>query len=199
MPPLTQHEQPQLKHQRPCALWFTGLSGAGKSTLSLLVNNQLRELGCQTYLLDGDNLRKGLCKDLGFRVADRNENIRRLGEVAKLMVDAGLIIIVAAISPFSQMRSELRARFTPGEFVEIFVDTPLRVCEARDIKGLYRKARAGEIIDFTGIDSAYEPPQAPEIHLKTVEQSAQVCAQNVIAYLRTRNYLPVNAPGTGID
>lgn len=186
----------QMNKQRPCALWFTGLSGAGKSTLSSLVNEQLRELGCQTYLLDGDDLRRGLCKDLGFSATDRNENIRRVGKVTKLMVDAGLITITATISPFSQMRSELRARFTTREFIEIFVDAPLGVCEARDIKGLYRKARAGEITDFTGIDSAYEPPRAPEIHLKTAEQSAQVCAQNVIDYLRIRNYLPVNASGT---
>lgn len=194
-----QINQARLNKQRPCALWFTGLSGAGKSTLSALVNEQLRALGCQTYLLDGDNLRRGLCKDLGFSVADRNENIRRVGEVAKLMVDAGLITIAATISPFAQMRTELRARFTPGGFIEIFVDAPLRVCEARDIKGLYRKARAGEITDFTGIDSAYEPPCTPEIHLKTAEQSAQACAQTVIDYLRSRNYLPVNAPGTAIE
>ena len=184
-----QTSQPRWPKQRPCTLWFTGLSGAGKSTLSSLVNNDLRELGCQTYLLDGDNLRRGLCKDLGFGVADRNENIRRVGEVAKLMVDAGLITLAATISPFAQMRSELRARFSPREFIEIFVDAPLSVCEARDSKGLYRRARAGEIAHFTGIDSDYEPPQAPDIHLKTAEYPAQVCAQQVIDFLRTQGVL----------
>jgi adenylylsulfate kinase len=190
MTALTQNERSQLTQQRPCALWFTGLSGAGKSALSAMVENQLRELGCQTYRLDGDNLRQGLCKDLGFSAADRNENIRRVGEVTKLMVDAGLMTITATISPFTQMRADIRALFTPGEFIEIFVDAPLSVCEARDIKGLYRKARAGEIAHFTGIDSAYEPPQSPEIHLRTDQQSVQNCAKVVIDYLRTRSYLP---------
>jgi adenylylsulfate kinase len=168
---------------RPCALWFTGLSGAGKSTTAALLQTKLTALGCKTFLLDGDLLRKGLCKDLGFTEADRNENIRRIGEVARLMVDAGLVVISATISPFQQMRSDLRARFAPGDFIEIFIDAPLSVCEARDVKGLYRKARAGQITHFTGVDSVYDIPENPEIHLPTDQGSPEESVQKVMDYL----------------
>lgn len=187
---LSRNEQSLKRSPRPCTLWLTGLSGAGKSTVSALVNDQLRKLGCQTYLLDGDNLRQGLCKDLGFSAADRNENIRRVGEVTKLMTDAGLITIAATISPFIPMRAALRALFTPGEFIEVFIDAPLTVCEGRDPKGLYRKARAGKITEFTGIDSVYEPPVEPEIHVRTDQLSAPACASIIIDYLHQHGYLP---------
>lgn len=189
MTKLTRIERSKIKQQRPCVLWLTGFSGAGKSTLANLVERELFSLGCHTYLLDGDNLRKGLCKGLGFSISERNENIRRIGEAAKLFTEAGLIVLTATISPFQQMRNDIRALFAPGEFIEIFIDAPLSVCESRDVKGLYRKARAGEISLFTGIDSVYEPPQQPEIHLKTDQQSPDICAHIIIDYLRKHNYL----------
>ncbi len=169
-----------LKGQTPKCLWFTGLSGAGKSTIANLVEKRLLAEGRHTYLLDGDNVRHGLNRDLGFTEADRVENIRRVAEVAKLMVDAGLIVLVAFISPFRSERRLARALFEPGEFVEVFIDTPLAECERRDVKGLYAKARRGELKNFTGIDSAYEPPEAPEIHLRTAKDSADRCAQRVL-------------------
>ncbi len=154
-----------LNGQRPVCLWFTGLSGSGKSTLANLLEKRLHAEGRHTYILDGDNIRHGLNRDLGFTDADRVENIRRVGEVARLMVDAGLIVIVAFISPFRAERRTARELFSEGEFIEVFVDTPLAICERRDTKGLYKKARAGLLRNFTGIDSAYEPPEQPEIHL----------------------------------
>lgn len=190
MTTLTQNDRAQLKQQRPCVLWFTGLSGAGKSTLANLLEKELFALGCHTYLLDGDVVRKGLCEGLGFSSADRNENIRRVGAAANLFTDAGLIVLTATISPFQQMRSAVRQSFAAGEFIEVFIDAPLNVCEGRDPKGLYRKARAGEIPEFTGIDSAYEPPAAPEIHLRTDQVSAQACVKTVIDYLHLHGYLP---------
>ncbi|WP_221366173.1 adenylyl-sulfate kinase, partial [Aeromonas caviae] len=153
------------KGQKPLVIWFTGLSGAGKSTLAGALEQALAAAGKHTYLLDGDNVRHGLCGDLGFDDAARQENIRRVGEVAKLMVDAGLIVLTAFISPFRAERQLVRNLVGEGEFVEVFVDAPLAVCEERDPKGLYKKARAGEIRNFTGIDSAYEAPEYPEIHL----------------------------------
>ena len=149
------------KHQRPCVIWLTGLSGAGKTTIANLVERRLHDEGRHTYLLDGDNVRHGLNKDLGFTASDRAENIRRVAEVAKLMVDAGLIVIVAFISPFSSERRMARALVEPGEFFEVYVDAPLHVAEERDPKGLYAKARRGELANFTGIDSPYEPPTEP--------------------------------------
>jgi bifunctional enzyme CysN/CysC len=172
------------KGQRACVLWFTGLSGAGKSTIANLVEKKLFELGRHTYLLDGDNVRHGLNRDLGFGDADRVENIRRVGEVARLMADAGLIVLVSFISPFRSERALARGLLPEGEFLEIFVDTPLQEAERRDPKGLYRKARAGELRNFTGLDSPYEAPEHPEIHLRTVDVSAADAAEQIIAHLR---------------
>ncbi|MEZ5757453.1 MAG: sulfate adenylyltransferase subunit CysN [Emcibacteraceae bacterium] len=171
------------KHQSPKLLWFTGLSGSGKSTIANLVEKKLHAMGKHTYLLDGDNIRHGLNKDLGFTDADRVENIRRIGEVAHLMVDAGLIVLTAFISPFRAERRMVREMVGTGEFIEIFVDTPLEVCEQRDVKGLYKKARAGELKNFTGIDSPYEEPDAAEIHVNTVEFSADEAADIVVKKL----------------
>ncbi|TLS70810.1 adenylyl-sulfate kinase [Photobacterium damselae] len=155
----------ELKQQRPCILWFTGLSGAGKSTIAGALEKELVQRGYHTYLLDGDNVRHGLCRDLGFSIEDRRENIRRIGEVAALMADAGLIVLSAFISPERRERQLVRDLVADGEFIEVFVDTSLVECERRDPKGLYKKARAGEIKQFTGIDSIYEKPLEPEIHL----------------------------------
>jgi bifunctional enzyme CysN/CysC len=173
----------QLKHQQARCLWFTGLSGSGKSTIANLLEKRLHADGKHTYILDGDNVRHGLNRDLGFTEADRVENIRRVGEVAKLLVDAGLIVIVAFISPYRAERELARGLFEPGEFLEVFVDTPLEVCERRDVKGLYAKARRGELINFTGIDSAYEPPLASEIHLQTVAMEAEACVEMIVRRL----------------
>ncbi len=172
-----------LKHQKPAILWFTGLSGAGKSTIANLVEKRLHVAGKHTYMLDGDNVRHGLNRDLGFTAADRVENIRRIGEVAKLMVDAGLIVTVSFISPFRSERRMARELVGPGEFIEIYVDTPLALAESRDPKGLYKRARRGEIKNFTGIDSPYEPPEEPEITLDTSRLSAEEAADTVIAKL----------------
>jgi bifunctional enzyme CysN/CysC len=172
------------KGQKPCVLWFTGLSGAGKSTIANLVEKRLHALGRHTYLLDGDNVRHGLNKDLGFTDADRVENIRRVAEVARLMVDAGLIVLVSFISPFRAERRMARALFPEDEFFEVFVDTPLAVAEQRDPKGLYKKARRGELKNFTGIDSPYEPPESPEIHLDTTSSTAEEAAAAVVRRLQ---------------
>ncbi|NRF67056.1 sulfate adenylyltransferase subunit CysN [Aquincola sp. S2] len=172
------------KHQKPAVLWLTGLSGAGKSTIANLVEKRLHAMGKHTYLLDGDNVRHGLSRDLGFTEADRVENVRRIAEVAKLMVDAGLIVITAFISPFRAERRMARGLVEPGEFVEIHIDTPLEVAEARDVKGLYRKARRGELANFTGIDSPYEAPEHPELRLQTVGATPEQCADRVIERMR---------------
>jgi bifunctional enzyme CysN/CysC len=173
----------RLKHQQPRLLWFTGLSGAGKSRIANLVQKKLYALGKHSFLLDGDNIRHGLSKDLGFTDADRVENIRRVGEVARLMTDAGLIVLTAFISPFRAERDMVRGMSPPGEFIEIYVDTPLEVAEQRDSKGLYKKARAGELKHFTGIDSPYEPPENPEIRVDTVALSADQAAEEIVAYV----------------
>jgi bifunctional enzyme CysN/CysC len=172
------------KGQRACVLWLTGLSGAGKSTIANRIEKQLAALGRHTYLLDGDNVRHGLNKDLGFAAQDRVENIRRVAEVSRLMADAGLIVLVSFISPFRAERRMARALFEPGEFFEVFVDTPLAVAEARDAKGLYRKARRGELKNFTGIDSPYETPEHPEIRIDTTKLSAEQAADLVVAQLQ---------------
>jgi len=177
------------KGQRGAVLWFTGLSGSGKSTIANAVESILYDMGRHTYLLDGDNVRMGLNSDLGFSSRDRVENIRRIGEVSKLFVDAGLIVLTAFISPFAEDREMVRRLLDDGEFVEIFVDTPLNVCEERDPKGLYKKARSGEIREFTGIDSPYEAPENPEIHLKTGSESVESSARRVVQYLKEKGYL----------
>ncbi len=179
----------QLKGQKPAILWFTGLSGAGKSTIANLVERKLAEDGRHTYTLDGDNIRHGLNKDLGFTDADRVENIRRIGEVAKLFVDAGVIVTCSFISPFQSERQMVRELVEDGEFIEVFVDAPIELCMERDPKGLYRKAQAGEIKNFTGFDSPYEAPQTPEIHLKTVELDAEAAANRVIEELVRRGVI----------
>jgi bifunctional enzyme CysN/CysC len=172
-----------LKHQRGCVLWLTGLSGAGKSTIANLVDKRLVALGRHTYLLDGDNVRHGLNKDLGFTPQDRVENIRRVAEVAKLMVDAGLITLVSFISPFRAERRMARELLGPSEFFEVFVDTPLAVAETRDVKGLYKKARRGALTNFTGIDSPYEVPEAPEIRIDTTSITPALAADRIVEHL----------------
>jgi len=186
---ITKQQRAQLKQQKPCLLWYTGLSGSGKSTIANAVDALLYQQGFHSYLLDGDNIRHGLNGDLGFNDEDRIENIRRLTEVAKLFVDAGLIVATAFISPFAADRKSARNKLTEGEFIEIYIDTPLALCEQRDPKGLYKKARAGEIKDFTGIDSLYDIPEKPEIHLKTAELSVVECAQIVVNYLVQQGFI----------
>jgi bifunctional enzyme CysN/CysC len=177
------------KHQKPCVLWFTGLSGSGKSTVANLVEKRLHDMGRHTYTLDGDNVRHGLNKDLGFTDADRVENIRRVAETAKLMADAGLIVCVSFISPFQSERRMARELMAQGEFIEVYISTPLEVCEKRDVKGLYAKARRGEIKNFTGIDSAYEPPQLAEIDVDTSNIPAADAADRIVEYLQGKGYL----------
>ncbi|HEY5365724.1 MAG TPA: sulfate adenylyltransferase subunit CysN [Casimicrobiaceae bacterium] len=178
-----------IKSQKPCVLWFTGLSGAGKSTIANLVEKKLHALGRHTYLLDGDNVRKGLNKDLGFTDADRVENIRRVAEVATLMADAGLIVLTAFISPFRDERAMARALLPAGEFLEIFIDTPLAVAEQRDVKGLYAKARRGQLANFTGIDSPYEAPADPEIRIDSAITRPDQAAEHIVLQLQKRGFL----------
>nr|WP_321459098.1 adenylyl-sulfate kinase [uncultured Vibrio sp.] len=178
-----------LKQQKPAVLWFTGLSGAGKSTVAGALENRLAELGYHTYLLDGDNVRHGLCSDLGFSEQDRRENIRRIGELAKLMADAGLIVLSAFISPHRAERQLVRDLLPEGEFIEVFVNASLEVCEGRDPKGLYRKARAGEIPNFTGIDSEYQAPENPEIDLPAGEKSVDELVELCINDLKQRGVI----------
>ncbi|MBM7838746.1 adenylylsulfate kinase [Alkalihalobacillus xiaoxiensis] len=180
--------QKQLK-QKSCVLWFTGLSGSGKSTLANALDHQLFKQGNSSYVLDGDNIRHGLNKDLGFTDADRNENIRRIGEVSKLFVDAGTIVSTAFISPFQKDRDTVRALFEQGEFIEIYVNCSLEECEKRDVKGLYKKARAGEISHFTGISSPYEKPDAPELVIETDNLSVDEAVQTILTYLKEKQIL----------
>ncbi len=180
---ITREVHAGLKNQRPKVLWFTGLSGSGKSTIANEVEKQLNLMNRHTFLLDGDNVRHGLNRDLGFTEADRIENIRRVGEVAKLMADAGLIVLTAFISPFRAEREMVRQMLPEGEFVEIFVDTPLEVAEARDVKGLYKKARSGALKNFTGIDSPYEPPESPDIRVNTVAMTPEEAAEHIVRQL----------------
>ena len=175
--------------QKPRVLWLTGLSGSGKSTLANLLEKKLHEKGKHTYLLDGDNVRHGLCGDLGFSDKDRVENIRRISEVAKLFVDSGMVVLTAFISPSQADRDFCRNLLADGEFIEVYVDTPLEVCEQRDPKGLYKKARSGEIKHFTGIDSTYEAPQSPEVHLQYQDEPAEQTAERLFNLLEEKGLL----------
>lgn len=180
---------------RSVILWFTGLSGAGKTTLAYAVEERLHKMGCRSYVIDGDIMRTGLCRDLDFSIEGRNENIRRVGEVAKVMVDAGIIAVTAFISPLRNQRRGVRALVEPGDFIEVFCRCPLLVCEKRDPKGLYRRARAGQIPDFTGISSPYEDPEHPELALDTATLEVKECVNMIVTLLVERGVIPVpNAP-----
>ena len=187
--PVTRADREKNNGHRGVVVWFTGLSGAGKSTISAAVEQELTARGLHTYSLDGDNIRFGLCQDLGFSANDRAENIRRIGEVAALMLDAGLIVLSAFISPAREHRDAVRKRLPEGCFIEVYVATSLEACEARDVKGLYAKARAGEIKGFTGIDDPYEAPESAELTLDTAGKSVDACVQEVIRLLETRNII----------
>ena len=179
----------KIKNQIPCIIWFTGLSGAGKSTVADLLEQKLNKLNKHTFLLDGDNLRHSLNSDLGFSDEDRDENIRRIGHLGALMVDAGLIVIASFISPFKKQRDNTRNLFEKNEFIEVFLDTPIGICEKRDPKGLYKKARSGLIKDFTGIDSAYEKPETPEIILDGSEKTPEDLSEEIINFLLKNNII----------
>ena len=186
---VTREQRTLIKNQKPCILWFTGLSGSGKSTIANAVEVKLNQLQKHTYLLDGDNVRLGLNKGLTFSDADRVENIRRIGEVSKLFVDAGTIVLTAFISPFIKDREIVKNLMQEKEFIEVYIDTPLEVCESRDPKGLYKKARNGDIPNFTGISSPYEAPNKAEIHIKTDKMSIEESADKVINYLNEQGYI----------
>ncbi|WP_316572585.1 adenylyl-sulfate kinase [Neobacillus sp. YIM B06451] len=191
---MTKADRQNLNGHKSFVLWFTGLSGSGKSTLANEVDRQLYSMGVRSYVLDGDNIRHGLNKGLGFSKEDRIENIRRIGEVSRLFVDSGLVVLTAFISPFREDRSRVRELFEPGEFIEVFANCPLEVCEKRDVKGLYKKARRGEIREFTGIDSPYEVPFAPELSIDTSGASVEECARRVIRYLQNNGLIGLDSP-----
>jgi adenylylsulfate kinase len=188
---VTRGRREQLNGHKGAIVWFTGLSGSGKSTVAHAVEEQLHQQGCRTYVLDGDNLRHGLCGDLGFSINDRHENIRRAGEVAKIFADAGMIVLTAFISPLGVDRDRVR-RIAVSDFIEIYCCCPIEICEARDIKGLYKKARAGEIKDFTGIDSPYEIPDTPELVIDSVSMLVHENVATVIAYLQRRGIIALS-------
>jgi len=187
---ISRSDRAQQRGHRSAILWFTGLSGAGKSTLANAINAALFERGLACYVLDGDNVRHGLCKDLGFSDADREENIRRIGEVAKLFLDAGVVVLTAFVSPFQADRQRARDLVEPGDFIEIHCAADLAVCEQRDTKGLYAKARAGEIREFTGISSPYEAPEAPELRVDTGSQSLEQSVEQVLTHLAAQGVIP---------
>lgn len=187
---VTRSRREQLNGHRGAIIWFTGLSGAGKSTLAHAVEEQLHQLGCRTFVLDGDNVRHGLCGDLGFSSQDREENIRRVGEVAKLFMEAGIIVLTAFISPFKADRARVRGMVEHGDFMEIFCDSSIEVCESRDVKGLYKKARAGMIADFTGISSPYEAPVNPELTIDTHEKNLAECTRIILNEMVARALIP---------
>jgi len=185
---ISKSDRAKIKYQKPTILWFTGLSGSGKSTIANAVEERLYERGIHTYLLDGDNIRSGLNSDLGFGDSDRVENIRRIAEVSKLFLDAGLIVLTAFISPHKSQRDRVRNMVEEGEFIEIFIDTPIEVCIQRDPKGLYKRAKRGEIKNFTGIDSIYEAPKSPEIRIDTTQYSIEESVDIIVNYLKERGY-----------
>ena len=189
---VTRDRREQQNKHKSAVLWFTGLSGAGKSTLAHAVEEALHQMGCRTFVLDGDNVRHGLCADLAFSDADRKENIRRVGEAAKLFVEGGVIVLTAFISPFREDRQRVRALLGGADFFEIYCQCPLEVCEARDVKGLYKKARQGLIKDFTGISSSYEAPERSELTINTAEKSLDECVVLVVQYLRSNGKLPAD-------
>ena len=189
---VTRERRQQQNNHKSVILWFTGLSGAGKSTLAHCVEEQLHQRGCRTFVLDGDNVRHGLCGDLGFSIEDRTENIRRIAEVAKLMMEAGVITLTAFISPFRSEREKARLIFPHGEFLEIYCRAPIEVCEQRDVKGLYAKARKGEIKDFTGISSPYEEPLKPELVVDTGSDPLEVCTEQILEYMAQRGVFQAN-------
>lgn len=186
---VTRERRQLMNEHKGCVIWFTGLSGSGKSTLAHAVEEQLYQRSCRTFVLDGDNVRHGLCSDLGFAESDRSENIRRVGETTKLFTEAGIIALTAFISPFQEDRNRVRGMFPHGDFLEIYCKCPLDVCEQRDVKGLYKRARAGEISQFTGIDSPYEPPKKPELVVETNKLSLSDAVNEVITLLENRGIL----------
>jgi len=187
---ITREDRQQLNGHKGCTVWLTGLSGSGKSTIAVELEKRLLERGVRTYILDGDNIRHGLNKNLGFSPEDRTENIRRIGEVAKLFCDAGLVALTAFISPYRADRDQVRAIMQPGDFIEVFVDCPVEVCEQRDVKGLYKKARSGEIKEFTGVSAPYEAPSAPELAIETSDQSVEKSALQILTYLERQGIVP---------
>jgi len=187
---VTRADREQLNGHRGCTVWLTGLSGSGKSTIAVDLEKRLWDRGVRSYILDGDNIRHGLNKNLGFSPTDRTENIRRIGEVAKLFTDAGIVTVTAFISPYRADRDQVRAIMQPGDFIEVLVDCPLAVCEERDVKGLYKKARAGQIPEFTGISAPYEPPLDPELTIRTQAQSVEESARQILACLEERGIVP---------
>ncbi len=187
---VTRGEREKMAGHKGCTIWMTGLSGSGKSTLAVALEKALIDRGVRTFVLDGDNVRHGLNKDLGFSPEDRNENIRRIGEVAKLFTEAGVVNVTAFISPYRADRDQVRAIMADGDFIEVFVDCPVSVCEERDPKGLYKKARAGEIPEFTGVSAPYEEPSNPEITVKTGESSKEEGLIQLVQYLESRGYIP---------
>ncbi|MCU7942081.1 MAG: adenylyl-sulfate kinase [Candidatus Thiodiazotropha sp. (ex Cardiolucina cf. quadrata)] len=187
---VTRERREKMNRHRAKLLWFTGLSGSGKSTLAHALEEELHQRECRTYVFDGDNVRHGLCRDLGFSTEDRSENIRRIGEMAKLFVDAGVIALTAFISPIREDRERARGLFPHGDFIEVYVSCPLEVCESRDVKGLYKKARSGEIPNFTGISAPYDVPDKPEIVIETQDRTVQECVHELIEALEQRGVIP---------
>ena len=186
---MTSRPQTNSAQHKPFVLWFTGFSGAGKSALAEAINTILKQHYIETRIIDGDVVRQSLCADLSFSDEDRTENIRRVSELAKSLFDSGVVVLAALISPKHHHRQQVRSQFKAGQFIEVYVDTAFDVCESRDIKGLYKKARRGELLNFTGIDSSYEAPSTPEIHLKTENQTIEACTNQIIAYLNTSGHL----------
>ena len=196
---VTRADRERLNGHSSVVLWFTGLSASGKSTLAHAVEERLYKLGCRAFVFDGDNVRHGLCGDLGFSARDREENIRRIGEMAKLFVEAGVIALTAFISPFAKDRGRVRELLEDGEFIEIYCQCPIEVCEKRDPKGLYFRAKKGEIPEFTGISSPYEAPENPEIVIHTGEDSVEGCVEQIIAFLQQRRLIPQEQAVVGLS